>query len=271
MQERWSVVGASAAIAVCVWGVSFGCAEEHVVRLRGDLAGDCWRACSVAPPWDRYLVGAPKKKGNRGANFKKGGTHHAQRWKAVDGDHATDVAGGASEQASNSGGLEQPRCVEASNDKVEGLVGQRSAVESMGISSGYAGGAQSQVASRGRERVKLRGDDTSSDDGGGVHPQQVSGTRGLGERVKLRDVDTSSEDVEGAVGRRSVAERMDVDKSSGAGHGRFSQPQRVSSNRGAVKLRGVDLSSDDEEGAQPQRVSGRREQWCETLSLFFEL
>ena len=44
--------------------------EAHVVRLLGSVPDGCWRVSAGLAPWLRYSVGAPKKKGQRGANLK---------------------------------------------------------------------------------------------------------------------------------------------------------------------------------------------------------
>ena len=52
----------------------------HVVRLHGPEAVS-WAAAKGAwvdavAPWHRYVVGAPKKKSQRGAHLKKGAVHY---------------------------------------------------------------------------------------------------------------------------------------------------------------------------------------------------
>ena len=44
--------------------------EAHVVRLLGSVPDGCWRVSAGLAPWLRYSVGAPKKKGQRGAHLK---------------------------------------------------------------------------------------------------------------------------------------------------------------------------------------------------------
>ena len=44
--------------------------EAHVVRLLGNVPDGCWRVSAGLAPWLRYLVGAPKKKGQRGAHLR---------------------------------------------------------------------------------------------------------------------------------------------------------------------------------------------------------
>ena len=74
VRGRWELgVQGSCFVGSLVWLR----AEAHVMRLRGDLSGDWWRASSDSPPWARYLVGSPKKKSNRGAHLKGKGNEVA--------------------------------------------------------------------------------------------------------------------------------------------------------------------------------------------------
>ena len=71
--------------------------EMHVMRLvwrsRAEPIAQWWSVSTDVEPWHRYVVGAPKAKGKRGSNLRRGGTGYAARLGGREGVSAGSVQG----------------------------------------------------------------------------------------------------------------------------------------------------------------------------------
>ena len=267
IQGRWEL-GAEGGL--CVGNLVWLQAERHVVRLMIDddagLSGNCWSRSGAVAPWYRYVVGAPKKKGQRGGNKTGGGGRFGEKV-----------------------GLE--RAGDATNTEASGVanVDARVAETDLVVDDSVRAGATIVEAPRTR---RIRGLDTSSEeaekqpvasnslvsnggdgDGGGataVKPQRTRRIRGLDTsseeaekapkrgRVKIRGLDSSSEN---GVGEKPAGSLRRRPPRRAAGERAMCGPEEAKEYQPVVKGMGKakdtdqdkDLGKDEDKAKDPSK------------------